>query len=220
MSSLFIFPLKGNNHYNLRNSKKINQIIPTSKSTASTTIGENSRLTTPSPIIDLPPRRLVDEIISLGAEGENSSDNNENELNSNNVLLEMKKNPPNKKNKRKRKYNKVKKYFPVKKKKVEYVKHYREDGRAVRFKVFKEKDLNINKFDDEIDIQSSEEDYGSDEDIIKHGKEKSEREMLEAFEFIKKNKLESFANYQMLFKKDKKMKKELNYIINKIPDLE
>ena len=72
---------------------------------------------------------------------------------------------------------------------------YKKDGRTEQFNLYQERDIGLNKYDNQIDIMPSEEDYDSDNMIIMDGKKKAEKDLIEAVEIIKRNNLEEVSNY-------------------------
>ena len=72
---------------------------------------------------------------------------------------------------------------------------YKKDGRTEQFNLYQERDIGLNKYDNQIDIMPSEEDYDSDNMIIMDGKKKAEKDLIEAVDIIKRNNLEEVSNY-------------------------
>ena len=61
---------------------------------------------------------------------------------------------------------------------------YKKDGRPVKFSLFNENELGINKFDFKINIMSSEEDYDMFDMIIMDGTKKAQEDLFETVEFV------------------------------------
>ena len=113
---------------------------------------------------------------------------------------------------------KIKKPFSQKKNKINTVKHYKEDGKAVEFPLFKEKELNIDVYDKKVTIESGEDDYLSDEGTIEYGMKKVEKDLIAAFELIKKENcrcLENLKKYSKLIDRDKRLNLKKNLPIHK-----
>ena len=113
---------------------------------------------------------------------------------------------------------KIKKPFSQKKSKINTVKHYKEDGDCVVFPLFKERELNIDVYDKEITIESGEDDFLSDEGTIDYGKKKVQKDLIAAFELIKKENcrcLENLKKYSKLIDRDKRLNLKKNLPIHK-----
>ena len=113
---------------------------------------------------------------------------------------------------------KIKKPFSQKKSKINTVKHYKEDGDCVVFPLFKERELNIDAYDKEVTIESGEDDFLSDEGTIDYGKNKVKKDLIAAFELIKKENcrcLENLKKYSKLIDRDKRLNLKKNLPIHK-----
>ena len=78
-------------------------------------------------------------------------------------------------------FKKTKKVYYQKKSRITFVKYYKEDGEAVSFPLFKERDLKIDEYDDKVKIESAEDDFESDEGTLDYGKKRVENDLIEAF---------------------------------------
>ena len=107
-------------------------------------------------------------------------------------------------------FKKKKKCYSHKKAKIKYIKYYKEDGKAVSFPLFNEKDININEYDNKVKIESAEDDFASDESTLDYGKKKVEKDLQEAFALIKKENTNCLVNYKKYGKYIKKPKKKLD----------
>ena len=76
---------------------------------------------------------------------------------------------------------------------------YKKNGKSEKFNLYIENEIGLNIFDNKTNIQSSEEDYDSDDMIIMDGKSKAEEDLFEAVENIKKNKYKNICNYQKYY---------------------
>ena len=115
-------------------------------------------------------------------------------------------------------FKKVKKPFSQKKSKINTIKHYKEDGVAVDFPLYKERDLNINVYDKEVTIESGEDDFLSDEGTIDYGMKKVQKDLIAAFELIKKENcrcLDNLKRYSKLIDRDKRLNLKKKLPINK-----
>ena len=115
-------------------------------------------------------------------------------------------------------FKKVKKPFSQKKSKINTIKHYKEDGEAVDFPLYKERDLNINVYDKEVTIESGEDDFLSDESTIDYGMKKVQKDLIAAFELIKKENcrcLDNLKRYSKLIDRDKRLNLKKKLPINK-----
>ena len=79
-------------------------------------------------------------------------------------------------------------------------KEYNKAGKNEVFNLFKEKEIKINNYDNDIKILESEEDFDSDEDIISDGVRKSKIDLNEALILFKKNKFKDIINYNLYCK--------------------
>ena len=89
---------------------------------------------------------------------------------------------------------KIKKVFTQKKYKVNQ-KVYYKNGKGIKFNLFKEKEIGLNEWDKKINILESEEDYDSDENVIKDGKARTKNDIIEALRLFKNNKFKDIMNY-------------------------
>ena len=115
-------------------------------------------------------------------------------------------------------FKKVKKPFTQKKSKINTIKHYKEDGETVDFPLYKERDLNINVYDKEVTIESGEDDFLSDESTIDYGMKKVQKDLIAAFELIKKENcrcLDNLKRYSKLIDRDKRLNLKKKLPINK-----
>ena len=93
--------------------------------------------------------------------------------------------------------NKIKKINNRKKKiKFNYIKYYKENNEYIKFKKFNDKDLNLDKIIIDKNIKS-EEDYISDNEIIREGIEYVKKNLNIGIQYIKQNNLDSI----IIFKK-------------------
>ena len=106
----------------------------------------------------------------------------------------------------------------IKSVKVNIVKYFKEDGEAIGFPLFKESDININEFDNKVKIESAEDDYASDEGTLEYGRQKVEKDLIEAFSIIRKEKINCLINLKKYNKLFKKPKYKLN-LLKKLPDV-
>ena len=112
----------------------------------------------------------------------------------------------------KNKKNKFKKY------KSNIAKYFKEDGEAVGFPLFKESDIKIDEFDNKVKIEPFEDDYTGEEGTLEYGRQKVEKDLIEAFSIIRKEKINCLIN----LKKYNKLLKKPNYKLNllrKLPDV-
>ena len=107
-------------------------------------------------------------------------------------------------------FKKKKKCYSHKKAKIKYIKYYKEDGEPMYFPLFKEKEININEYDNKVKIESAEDDFASDESTLDYGKKKVEKDLQEAFALIKKENTNCLVNYKKYGKYIKKPKKKLD----------
>ena len=115
-------------------------------------------------------------------------------------------------------FKKFKKPFSQKKAKIELVKYFKEDGDCVNFPIFKERELKIDIYDKKVKIESGEDDFLSDEGTIDYGLKKVEKDLLAAFDVIKKENCRCIGNlkrYSKLIDKDKKINLKKNLPIHK-----
>ena len=119
-------------------------------------------------------------------------------------------------------FKKNKKVYSQKKSKINYTKYYKEDGEAVNFPLYKERDLKIDEYDDKVKIESAEDDFESDEATLDYGKKRVENDLIEAFSLIKKENINCLVNYKRFSKYIKKPKKKLDLRKNlpNIPSVE
>ncbi len=113
---------------------------------------------------------------------------------------------------------KIKKPYSQKKDKIDTVKYYKEDGDVVHFPIYKERQLNIDLYDKKVDIESGEDDYLSDQGTIDYGLQKVEKDLISAFELIKKENcrcIENLKTYSKLIDKDKRLNLKKNLPIHK-----
>ena len=115
-------------------------------------------------------------------------------------------------------FRKNKKLSTQKKSKINLIKYYKEDGYVVNFPLFKEKEINIDLYDKKVDIESGEDDFESDQGTIDYGKNKVNKDLITAFELIKKENSHCLGNlkkYSKLIDKDKKINLKKNLPIHK-----
>ena len=119
-------------------------------------------------------------------------------------------------------FKKCKKAYSQRKSKINFVKYYKEDGEAVSFPLFKERDLKIDEYDDKVKIESAEDDFESDESTLDYGRKRVENDLIEAFSQIKKENINCLVNYKRFSKYIKKPRKKLDLRKNlpKIPSTE
>jgi len=119
-------------------------------------------------------------------------------------------------------FKKNKKAYSQKKTKINYTKYYKEDGDAVSFPLYKERDLKIDEYDNKVKIESAEDDFESDEGTLDYGKKRVENDLIEAFSLIKKENINCLVNYKRFSRFIKKPKKKLDLRKNlpKVPSVE
>ena len=113
---------------------------------------------------------------------------------------------------------KFKKPFSQKKPKIKLVKYFKEDGDFINFPIFKERELKIDIYDKKVNIESGEDDFLSDEGTIDYGLKKVEKDLLNAFDIIKKENCRCLGNlkrYSKLINKDKRLNLKKNLPIHK-----
>ena len=101
-----------------------------------------------------------------------------------------------------------KKGISQRKAKINLVKYFKEDGDAVDFPIFKESELKIDIYDKKVSIESGEDDFLSDEGTIDYGMKKVEKDLINAFEIIKKENSRCIGNlkrYSKLIDRDKRL---------------
>ena len=84
--------------------------------------------------------------------------------------------------------------------------------------MYNEKELNIDVYDKEVTIESGEDDYLSDKDTIEYGMRKVEKDLIAAFELIKKENCRCLGNlrkYSKLIDRDKRLNLKKNLPIHK-----
>ena len=104
------------------------------------------------------------------------------------------------------------------KSKINLVKYYKEDGDYLNFPMFNEKEININKYDKEVTIESGEDDFLSDEGTIDYGLNKVQKDLINAFEIIKKENCRCLGNlkrYSKFIDRDKRLNLKKNLPIRK-----
>ena len=119
-------------------------------------------------------------------------------------------------------FKKNKKVYSQKKTRINFVKYYKEDGKAVIFPLFKERDIKIDEYDDKVKIESAEDDFESDESTLDYGKKRVKNDLIEAFAHIKKENINCLVNYKRFSRIIKKPKKKLDLRKNlpNIPSVE
>lgn len=119
-------------------------------------------------------------------------------------------------------FKKSKKVYSQKKSKINFVKYYKEDGEAVNFPLYKERDIKIDIYDSKVKIESAEDDFESDETTLDYGKKRVENDLNEAFSQIKKENINCLVNLKRFSRNIKKPKKKLDLRKNlpKIPSVE
>ena len=113
---------------------------------------------------------------------------------------------------------KNKKLISQKKSKIQTVKYYKEDGGYVIFPSFKEREVHIDVYDKKVDIESGEDDFLSDEGTIDYGLKKVEKDLISAFEIIKKENchcIENLRRFSKFIDKNKKLNLKKNLPIHK-----
>ena len=115
-------------------------------------------------------------------------------------------------------FKKNKKVYSTKKSKINFIKYYKEDGEAVNFPLYKDRDLRIDEYDDKVKIESAEDDFESDEATLDYGKKRVKNDLIEAFSLIKKENVNCLVNYKRFSKFFKKPKKKLN-LRKKLPNI-
>ena len=79
---------------------------------------------------------------------------------------------------------------------------YKKNGKSERFSLFSEKEIKLNIFDTKTtNILSSEEDYDSDDMIVKDGTKKAEEDLIEAVENVQKFNFKDIYNYHLYYSK-------------------
>ena len=115
-------------------------------------------------------------------------------------------------------FRKNKKLSTQKKNKINVVKYYKEDGDYVNFPIYKEKEINIDIFDKKVKIESGEDDFESDKGTIDYGIKKVGKDLISAFDLIKKENskcIENLKKYSKLIAKGKKINLKKNLPIHK-----
>ena len=115
-------------------------------------------------------------------------------------------------------FKKFKKPFSQKKAKIQLVKYFKEDGDYVNFPIFKEREVKIDIYDKKVQIESGEDDFLSDEGTIDYGLKKVEKDLISAFEIIKKENCRCIGNlkrYSKYIDKDKKINLKKNLPFHK-----
>ena len=115
-------------------------------------------------------------------------------------------------------FRKNKKGMSQRKSKINLVKYYKEDGDYLNFPMFNEKEININKYDKEVTIESGEDDFLSDEGTIDYGLNKVQKDLINAFEIIKKENCRCLGNlkrYSKFIDRDKRLNLKKNLPIRK-----
>ena len=113
---------------------------------------------------------------------------------------------------------KFKKPFSQKKAKIQLVKYFKEDGDYVNFPIFKEREVKIDIYDKKVQIESGEDDFLSDDGTIDYGLKKVEKDLISAFEIIKKENCRCIGNlkrYSKYIDKDKKINLKKNLPFHK-----
>ena len=113
---------------------------------------------------------------------------------------------------------KFKKPFSQKKAKIQLVKYFKEDGDYVNFPIFKEREVKIDIYDKKVQIESGEDDFLSDEGTIDYGLKKVEKDLISAFEIIKKENcrcIDNLKRYSKYIDKDKKINLKKNLPFHK-----
>ena len=113
---------------------------------------------------------------------------------------------------------KFKKPFSQKKAKIQLVKYFKEDGDYVNFPIFKEREVKIDIYDKKVQIESGEDDFLSDDGTIDYGLKKVEKDLVSAFEIIKKENCRCIGNlkrYSKYIDKDKKINLKKNLPFHK-----
>ena len=111
-------------------------------------------------------------------------------------------------------FKKNKKPYSQKKVKIDIIKYFKEDGDAVNFPLYKENEIKIDIYDDQVKIESAEDDFDSDEGTLEYGKQKVEKDLIEAFAAIRKDKINCFVNYNKFKKFIKKPKRRMDLLKN------
>ena len=134
-------------------------------------------------------------------------ENNEDSINNSSIGLE------------KLAFKRHKKLYSKKKAKIDFTKYYKEDGESVNFPLFKEREININEYDNKVNIESAEDDFESDESTLDYGKKRVEDDLIAAFAIIKKENTNCLVNYKKFSKIIIKPKRKINFLKNlpKIP---
>ena len=107
-------------------------------------------------------------------------------------------------------FKKQKKIYSQKKAKIDFAKYFKEDGEPMYFPLFKEKEININEYDNKVKIESAEDDFESDESTLEYGRKRVEEDLIGAFSIIKKENINCLINYRKYSKIIKKPKGKLN----------
>ena len=72
---------------------------------------------------------------------------------------------------------------------------YYKNGKCTKFNLFKEKELQLNQLGKNIKIIETEEDYDSDDNVIKDGLKKVEEDLSEALRIMKSKNFKELKNY-------------------------
>ena len=137
-------------------------------------------------------------------------ENNEDSINNSSIELE------------KLAFKRHKKLYSKKKAKINFTKYYKEDGESVNFPLFKEREININEYDNKVNIESAEDDFESDESTVDYGRKRVEEDLFIAFSIIKKENINCLFNYKKYSKIIKNPKRKINLTKNlpNVPNLE
>ena len=111
-------------------------------------------------------------------------------------------------------FNKIKKPYSQKKIKINTIKYFKEDGNISNFPLYKENEIKLNEYDDKVKIESAEDDFESDESTLEYGRKKVEKDLIEAFATIQKERISCLVNYKKYRNLIKKTKKRLSLTKN------
>ena len=74
--------------------------------------------------------------------------------------------------------------------------------------------ININEYDNKVNIESAEDDFESDESTVDYGRKRVEEDLFAAFSIIKKENINCLFNYKKYSKIIKKPKRKINLTKN------
>ena len=79
-------------------------------------------------------------------------------------------------------------------------KEFYKKGKSKRFNLFRENEIRLDEWDKKTEVLEQEEDYDSDEDVIRDGKNKVKDDLDEALRIFRKNKFNEIISYAKYYK--------------------